>query len=102
MCTGVFTILFTSISTPENYIYKHIYNYMYSYSHIGKQYLQPYLQACLQLYVGRLLEEIWKDFLEDCAVKSASSFGGFSVCLAFLRAAFRATLARRAPALRAQ
>ena len=45
MCTGVFTILFTSISTPENYIYKHIYNYMYSYNHIGKQYLQPYLQA---------------------------------------------------------
>ena len=42
----------------------------------------------------------WKTF--DCAVKSASSFGGFSVCLAFLRAAFRATLARRAPALRAQ
>ena len=49
-----------------------------------------------------MLDDFWKDFLEEFAVKSASSFGGFSVCLAFLRAAYRATLARRAPALRAQ
>ena len=49
-----------------------------------------------------ILEEFWEDFLEDFAVKSTFLFGGFSVCLAFLRAAYRATLARRAPALRAQ
>ena len=56
-------------------------------------------------FLGRFWEDFgrfWEGFLEDFAVKSASSFGGFSVRLSFLRAAYRATLARRAPALRAQ
>ena len=52
-----------------------------------------------------ILEDFWKSFgriFWKMLLSNLTPFGGFSVCLAFLRAAYRATLARRPPALRVQ